>query len=170
MKILLLLSVILASVSSLTAQDAADETKPRNVKKEIKEAYKEWLEKDVSICFARDMREEFPALKTARERDKLVEDYWFKYKREDQPIDEYYTRTAYADAHFTASVLGSKTERGYIYVLWGKPDRMQSGIRFIKGSDDGVPWQIWEYANRDFNFVDPDKTGDYRLLTKEDND
>ena len=41
---------------------------------------------------------------------------------ENEYREEYYERIAYANEHFASGIPGWKTDRGRIYITWGKPD------------------------------------------------
>jgi len=83
-------------------QDPMD--KPRNVKTEIKKAYKDWLEKDVVYVITDEERKAFKKLTTDEEREAFIEEFW---RRRDPDPDtdenefkeEYYERIAYANEH-----------------------------------------------------------------------
>lgn len=165
MKILIL---ILALVIGVYSQTDAD--KPRNVKPELKEAYKKWLDTDVCVFISRDPRDAYLKLQTDEERDKFVEDYW--NKREAAPLNDFsndrYERTAYADEHFTSAITGSKTDRGRVCILWGKPEKIERGQMRIAGREDEIPFEKWRCDGLEFIFIDPEKTGDLRLIKDEE--
>jgi GWxTD domain-containing protein len=168
MKLPLIIVIAVLSCFPAVAQDADPNT--RNVKPELKQVYKDWQEKDVVLCFLRDAREDYARLTTEEERDKFVEDYW-RYREANQektPENERSERTSYAEEHFTSGVIGSKTDRGRIYILWGKPDKIEGGRMRIAGSDGDVPFEKWSCEGREFIFIDPAETGDYRLIKDEE--
>src|SRR6266705_6214846 len=106
-----------------TAQDPSE--KPRNVKTELKKAYKDWLEKDVTYIITDDERKAFKKLETDDERERFIEDFW---RRRDPDPDtdenefreEYYERIAYTNEHYASGIPGWKTERGRICIMYGK--------------------------------------------------
>ena len=91
------------------SQDPMD--KPRNVKPELKKAYKDWLEKDVTYVITDEERKAFKKLATDDERERFIEEFW---RRRDPDPDtdenefkeEYYERIAYANEHFSSGIAG----------------------------------------------------------------
>src|SRR5437870_5860714 len=90
--------------------------KTRNVKPELKKAYKDWLEKDVAYIITDDERRAFKKLETDEERERFIEEFW---RRRDPDPDtdenefreEYYERIAYANEHYTSGIPGWKTDQ-----------------------------------------------------------
>src|SRR3979411_2465123 len=105
--------------------------KPRNVKPELKKAYKDWLEKDVLYIITDEERKAFKKLQTDDERERFIEEFW---RRRDPDPDtdenefreEYYERIAYANEHYASGIPGWKTDRGRIYIMYGKPDEREA--------------------------------------------
>lgn len=169
MRLFTYLFILLIVPPIASAQDTPGQE--RNVKKELKDAYKTWLVNDVSWLMTKDPREAFLELKTGTEREKFVEDRWQELRERDPAdpfVNERYERTAYADANFTGATIGSRTARGWIYILWGKPVSVSKGRKMIKGREDDVAWIQWSYDWKTFDFVDPDKDGNFRLMTPDD--
>ena len=115
------LSVLISGTLTLFAQkteksqDPMD--KPRNVKPELKKAYKDWLDKDVTYIITDEERKAFKKLQTDDERERFIEEFW---RRRDPDPDtdenefkeEYYERIAYANEHFSSGIPGWKSDRG----------------------------------------------------------
>ncbi len=84
--------------------------------------------------------------------------------------EEYYRRIAYANDHFAAAIPGWKTDRGRIYIVYGPPDEKET---HPSGSAaQPYPYEQWLYhliegvgANVVVEFIDPNKTGEYRMTT-----
>ena len=168
-------------------QDPAE--KPRNVKTELKKAYKDWLEKDVTYIITDDERKAFKKLETDEERERFIEDFW---RRRDPDPDtdenefreEYYERIAYANEHFASGIPGWKTDRGRIYIMYGKPDEKEShpaGGPYTRepteggGSTSTYPFERWFYrylpgvgSGVEIEFVDPTGSGEYRIAKNAD--
>src|SRR6266850_8594976 len=78
------LTILLSSVVSVAAlsyaqnpQKTQDPTeKPRNIKPELKKAYKDWLEKDVAYIITDEERKAFKKLQTDDERERFIEEFW----------------------------------------------------------------------------------------------
>ncbi len=159
-------------------------TNPRNVKPELKDAYKRWLNTDVSYIITKDERRAFQALVTDEERENFIENFWRRRDpnpdtEENEYREQYYERIAYANEHFSSGIPGWKTDRGRIYIAWGKPDSIEThptGGAYDRPSWEGggstttYPFEIWWYRHLDnvgdgieIEFVDPTSTGEYRL-------
>jgi GWxTD domain-containing protein len=182
-------SLVLAGASLFGfAQDAAKSQdpmdKPRNVKPELKKAYKDWLEKDVTYVITDEERKAFKKLATDDERERFIEEFW---RRRDPDPDtdenefkeEYYERIAYANEHFASGIPGWKSDRGRIWIMYGKPDEREThpmGGNYERPSYEGggntstYPFEIWFYrylagvgSGVEIEFVDPTGSGEYRI-------
>lgn len=169
-----------------------DKTKPnenplenvRKVTPELKDAYKKWLNNDVAYIITNDEKKAFKALVTDEERENFIENFWRRRDpnpdtEENEYREEYYERIAYANEHFASGIPGWKTDRGRVYIAWGKPDSVEShpsGGSYDRPSYEGggststYPFEIWFYRHLDgvgdgleIEFVDPTGTGEYRL-------
>jgi len=164
------------------SQDPMD--KPRNVKPELKKAYKDWLEKDVTYVITDEERKAFKKLATDDERERFIEEFW---RRRDPDPDtdenefkeEYYERIAYANEHFASGIPGWKSDRGRIWIMYGKPDEREThpaGGNYERPSYEGggntstYPFEIWFYrylpgvgSGVEIEFVDPTGSGEYRI-------
>ncbi len=169
------------------SQDPMD--KPRNVKPELKKAYKDWLEKDVTYVITDEERKAFKKLATDDERERFIEEFW---RRRDPDPDtdenefkeEYYERIAYANEHFASGIPGWKSDRGRIWIMYGKPDEREthpSGGSYERPSYEGggntttYPFEIWFYrylagvgSGIEIEFVDPTGSGEYRIARSPD--
>jgi GWxTD domain-containing protein len=169
------------------SQDPMD--KPRNVKPELKKAYKDWLEKDVTYVITDEERKAFKKLATDDERERFIEEFW---RRRDPDPDtdenefkeEYYERIAYANEHFASGIPGWKSDRGRIWIMYGKPDEREthpSGGNYDRPSYEGggntttYPFEIWFYrylagvgSGIEIEFVDPTGSGEYRIARSPD--
>src|SRR5215204_2679674 len=156
----------------------------RTVKRELKDAYKRWLSTDVDYIITKDERRAFLALTTDEERENFIENFWRRRDpnpdtEENEYREQYYERIAYANEHFTSGIPGWRTDRGRIYIAWGKPNSIEthpSGGAYDRPSYEGggsitaYPFEIWFYRHLDnvgdgleIEFVDPTGTGEYRI-------
>ena len=182
-----LLVAVIAAVSILPAiaQNGEDpSTRARTVTKELNKAYKRWLSEDVAYIITKDERRAFNALQTDEERENFIENFWRRRDpnpdtEENEYREEYYERIAYANEQFTSGIPGWKTDRGRIYIAWGKPDSVESrpaGGAYDRPSWEGggstttYPFEVWFYRHLDgvgdgieIEFVDPTGTGEYRI-------
>jgi GWxTD domain-containing protein len=156
----------------------------RTVKRELKDAYKKWINNDVSYIITKEEKKAFYALQTDEERENFIENFWRRRDpnpdtEENEYREEYYERIAYANEHFSSGIPGWKTDRGRIYIAWGKPDSVEThptGGSYDRPSYEGggstttYPFEVWFYRHLDnvgegleIEFVDPTGTGEYRL-------
>ena len=93
--------------------------------------------------------------------------------------EEHYRRIAYANEHYAAGKPGWKTDRGHIYIAYGKPDSTDvhpAGGTYERPMEEGggetstFPFEIWHYRyiegigdNIDIEFVDTCQCGDYHM-------
>ena len=186
LRLALILSLSFSAIPRVfTQQDQQDpSTKPRNVKPELKKAYKDWLDKDVTYIITDEERKAFKKLATDDERERFIEEFW---RRRDPDPDtdenefkeEYYERIAYANEHFASGIPGWKTDRGRIWIMYGKPDGREThpmGGSYERPSYEGggststYPFEIWFYrylpgigSGIEIEFVDPTGSGEYRI-------
>ena len=158
--------------------------KPRNVKPELKKAYKDWLEKDVTYIITDEERRAFKKLATDDEREKFIEEFWRRRDpdpdtEENEFKEEYYERIAYANEHFASGIPGWKSDRGRIWIMYGKPDEREThpaGGNYERPSYEGggststYPFETWFYrylpgvgSGVEIEFVDPTGSGEYRI-------
>src|SRR5207253_11365757 len=113
-----LLALTFAVPSSLSqkkndkGQDPSE--KQRNVKPELKKAYKDWLDKDVAYIITDEERKAFKKLETDDERERFIEEFWRRRDpdpdtEENEFREEYYERIAYANEHYASGIPGWKT-------------------------------------------------------------
>lgn len=180
-------SVLAQKTKSNDQQDPM--SKPRNEKVELKKAYKEWLDKDVAYIITDEERKAFKKLETDDEREKFIEEFWRRRDPdpdtdENEYREEYYERIAYANEHYASGIPGWKTDRGRIYIMWGKPDETEthpSGGSYNRESYEGggststYPFERWFYrylpgvgSGVEIEFVDPTGSGEYRIARNPD--
>jgi GWxTD domain-containing protein len=156
----------------------------RNQAPELKKAYKDWIEKDVAYIITDEEKKAFKKLATDDEREQFIEAFW-RRRDPDPDTDEneyreqYYERIAYANEHFSSGIPGWKTDRGRIYITFGKADEVEShpaGGNYERPSYEGggstttYPFEIWFYrylagvgSGIEIEFVDPTGSGEYRI-------
>ena len=154
------------------------------VRQELKGAYKTWLDQDVTYIISDEERKAFRTLSNDEERDSFIEQFWLRRNPspdspENEFREEHYRRIAYANEHFAAGKPGWKTDRGHVYIAFGKPDSIDvhpSGGSYQRPMDEGggetstFPFQVWHYRylegvgdNIDLEFVDTCMCGDYHF-------
>jgi GWxTD domain-containing protein len=154
------------------------------LKAELKGVYKKWVDEDVRWIITDQEMQAFKSLSNDEERDQFIENFWLRRNpNPDSPENEYreehYARIAYANEHFAAGKPGWRTDRGHIYISFGKPDNIDShpsGGSYDRPMDEGggntstFPFEIWHYRylegigdNIDIEFVDTCMCGDYHM-------
>jgi GWxTD domain-containing protein len=154
----------------------------KNLKYELKGGYKTWLNQDVVWIITDEEAKTFKSLSNDEERDAFIEQFWLRRNPnpdspENEFREEHYRRIAYANEHFAAGKPGWKTDRGHIYIAFGKPDSIEShpsGGSYQRPMDEGggetstFPFETWHYRylegigdNIDLEFVDTCQCGDY---------
>ena len=156
----------------------------KELKQELKGPYKKWVDQDVHWIITDQELKAFKSLSNDEERDAFIEAFWQRRNPnpdspENEFRDEHYRRIAYANEHFAAGKPGWKTDRGMIYIKYGKPDSIDShpsGGTYDRPMDEGggttstYPFEIWHYRyiegigeNIDIEFVDTCMCGDYHM-------
>jgi GWxTD domain-containing protein len=149
---------------------------------ELKGEYKKWLDEDVRWIITDQESRTFKNLANDEERDAFIEQFWLRRNpnpdsQDNEYRDEYYARIAYANEHFAAGKPGWMTDRGHIYIAYGKPDSIDShpsGGSYNRPIDEGggetstYPFEVWHYRylegigdNIDIEFVDTCMCGDF---------
>src|SRR5436190_5491081 len=194
------LSVVLLALAFLVTPSPAQKKKndnqnpdprerERNVKPELKRVYKDWLEKDVAYIITDEERKAFRKLETDDERERFIEEFWRRRDPdpdtdENEYREEYYERIAYANEHYASGIPGWKTDRGRIYIVYGKPDEVEThpaGGAYQRESYEGggststYPFERWFYrylagvgSGIEIEFVDPTGSGEYRIARNPD--
>jgi GWxTD domain-containing protein len=154
------------------------------VRQELKGAYRTWLNQDVVWIITDEEARAFKNLSNDEERDAFIEQFWLRRNPnpdspENEFREEHYRRIAYANEHFAAGKPGWKTDRGHIYIAFGKPDSIDShpsGGSYQRPMEEGggetstYPFETWHYRylegigeNIDLEFVDSCQCGDYHF-------
>src|SRR5580698_9518636 len=156
----------------------------KDFSKEIKGPYKKWLDEDVVWIITDEERAAFKQLSNDEERDNFIEAFWQRRDptpdtEENEYKEEHYQRIAYANEHFAAGVPGWRTDRGRIYIVFGKPDEIEShpsGGTYERPMDEGggetstFPFEDWRYRYIEgigqeviVEFVDTCMCGEYHM-------
>ena len=162
----------------------AQKRKDKDLFNELDSQYKKWLNEDVVYIITPEERNAFIHLSTNEEREQFIEQFWQRRNPDpDSPEntfkEEHYRRIAYTNEHYASGIPGWKTDRGRIYIMWGKPDEVDShptGGTYERPSGEGggetstYPFEDWRYRylegigeNVELEFVDPTSTGEYHL-------
>ena len=187
--LMLLMSLAPAALAQGKEEKKKQKEPTAKQKAELKSVYKKWLDEDVLYIITDDERKAFKALKTDEERDQFIEQFWLRRDPdpdtpENEYIDQYYERIQYANEKFTSGIPGWRTDRGRIYVTFGKPDEIEShpsGGTYDRPSYEGggstttYPFETWWYryiegigSDVEIEFVDPSGSGEYRIARSPD--
>ena len=162
--------------------DTAERRRRQSLKNELSPEDKKWLDEDVAWIITDEERQAFKHLANEEEREQFIEQFWLRRNpNPDSPENEFreqhYLRIAYANEHFAAGKPGWRTDRGHIYIAFGKPDSIDShpsGGNFDRPMEEGggntstFPFETWHYRyllgvgdNIDIEFVDSCMCGDF---------
>src|SRR5579864_2516224 len=154
------------------------------LKHELTKTYKKWLDEDVAYIITDEERAAFKQLSNDEERDNFIEAFWQRRDptpdtEENEYKEEHYQRIAYANEHFAAGVPGWKTDRGRIYIVFGKADEVEShpsGGTYERPMEEGggetstYPFEQWRYRYIEgigqeviIEFVDTCMCGEYHM-------
>jgi GWxTD domain-containing protein len=164
-------------------QGQSPDQKPRKVKQEPNRVFKDWPNEVAAIITEAEINA-YKKLKTDDEREQFIATFWRRRDtdpdtEENEYKDQYYERIAYANEHFASGKPGWLTDRGRIYLKWGKPDEIEAhpaGGQYQRADYEGegstavYPFERWFYRNLpgvrsgvEIEFVDPSGTGEYRI-------
>jgi GWxTD domain-containing protein len=167
---------------TVTSKEKKEQEK--RFKKEVEPVYKKWLDEDVRYIISDEERAAFKQLSNNEERDNFIEAFWARRDPtpdtvENEFKEEHYQRIAYANEHFAAGIPGWKTDRGRMYVMYGKPDEIEShpsGGTYNRPMEEGggetstYPFETWRYRYLEgigqeiiIEFVDTCMCGDYHM-------
>jgi len=156
----------------------------KDFSKEIKGTYKKWLDEDVVYIISDEERAAFKQLSNDEERDNFIEAFWQRRDptpdtEENEYKEEHYQRIAYANEHFAAGVPGWRTDRGRMYIMYGKADEVEShpsGGTYERPMEEGggetstYPFETWRYRYLEgigqeviIEFVDTCMCGEYHM-------
>lgn len=180
-----------SATQSQTDQDQAPDPLKRpqkETKNSLKEKetpyYKRWINEDVRWIITDEELSAWKKLATNAERDAFIEAFWQRRDptpdtEENEYKEEHYRRIAYANEHFAAGVPGWRTDRGRMYIMYGKPDSIEThpmGGPYQRSTDEGggstetYPFEVWTYRylegigqQIDIEFVDSCQCGEYHM-------
>ena len=156
----------------------------KELKLELKGPYKKWATQDVRWIITDQEMKAFKSLSNDEERDAFIEQFWQRRNPDPESPentfrDEHYRRIEYANEHFPAGKPGWLTDRGHMYIAYGKPDSIDahpSGGSYDRPMEEGggqtstFPFEVWHYRylegigdNIDIEFVDTCMCGDYHM-------
>jgi GWxTD domain-containing protein len=148
--------------------------------------FQSWLDEDVAYIISPAERLLASKLTSDQERAQFSEFFWqLRDPTPDTPENEFkqehYRRIAYSNVNFGNTSPGWKTDRGRIYIIWGKPDKINpdpdcievsKATEYVSGGSPGCPaHEVWHYNyieavgnNQELVFLDVSNSGDYKLV------
>jgi GWxTD domain-containing protein len=138
----------------------------------------------VTYIITGEERQTWKRLTKDEERESFIENFWLRRDPTPDTIDneykdEHFEKIAYANEHYASGIPGWKTDRGRIYIMYGKPDEVEShpsGGTYDRPIEEGggttstFPFEIWRYRYIEgignevlLEFVDPSMSGEYRM-------
>jgi GWxTD domain-containing protein len=154
------------------------------IKEKLDGVYKKWLDEIVPWIITDEEMSAFKKLSNNAERDTFIEQFWQRRDptpdtAENEYKEEHYRRIAYANEHFAAGIPGWRTDRGRIYIMYGKPDSTDShpmGGPYQRPAEEGggqtetFPFEVWRYRylegigqEIEIEFVDDCSCGAYTM-------
>ena len=145
----LLIGVLLAGFLLLPVSSSSQSETEKSEflsEEEIRQELDHWFESPLKYITLPDEESILKKLKTLEEKIQFVRIFWAR--REYNPEieinefrEEFYSRVAYANAHFGRREEGWKTARGEIYIVFGPPSRVE--MQSISGT--ARPAILWYY-------------------------
>jgi GWxTD domain-containing protein len=151
---------------------------------DLADHYKQWMEEDVPYIISEEEKATFKALSNDEERENFIEQFWTRRNPDPRSADntfkeEHYRRIVYANEHYASGVAGWRTDRGRIYIMFGKPDQSEShptGGAYNRPYNEGggqtttYPFEKWWYRHIEgigddveIEFVDKSMSGEYKI-------
>jgi len=164
-------------------QESKDRARSRALE-DAGKALKRWVDEDVTYIITGEERQTWKRLTKDEERESFIENFWLRRDPTPDTIDneykdEHFEKIAYANEHYASGIPGWKTDRGRIYIMYGKPDEVEShpsGGTYDRPIEEGggttstFPFEIWRYRYIEgignevlLEFVDPSMSGEYRM-------
>jgi GWxTD domain-containing protein len=151
----------LLSISAVAQQQSRQANQEPSSQTSAKDVYNQWLTEDVAYIITDEETRFFSQLKSDEERERFIEVFWLRRDPtpdtdENEYRKEHYARIAFTNQDFTADgVPGWRTDRGRIFIRYGKPDEIQKTaseeIWLYKGGIEPgeveFVWKKFEFRN-----------------------
>jgi GWxTD domain-containing protein len=132
----------------------------------LKGVYGRWLYEDVVYIITPEEVRAFKLLQTDDQRESFIEQFW-RHRDTDPKTEEneyrrdYFARIAYVNENFSfRDVPGWRSDRGRIYITYGKPDEVESFPSGEKWFYKNIPALG---GNASYEFIDLAGKGEFRL-------
>ncbi|HKI03535.1 MAG TPA: GWxTD domain-containing protein [Thermoanaerobaculia bacterium] len=143
--VLVLLALLAAGCGGAPSRSRAELTNPF-----LGPDYSAWLIGPVARIATTQEIEEFLSLQDDRQAAAFVQAFWSHRDpapdKPGNPVQEAFdARSAEADRLYSeAGLLGRRTDRGAVYVVYGKPAKVEFAVSPIP---NGPPLEVWTYAS-----------------------
>jgi len=117
-----------------------------------------WSREDAWYIITPEERSAYKLLRNDEERESFIDAFWRRRDPTPDTIanefeDEHYRRIVYANQLFSGHVVGWKTDRGRMYIMYGPPDSVEfSTLGALSGKPEesqqpysSVPVEVWRY-------------------------
>ena len=166
-------ALALVALQAAPAQQSAD----AKLQPEKAAPYQLWLNEDVVYIISDVERAAYLKLTTDDEREHFIAQFWEVRNPTPGAAEnafkiEHYRRIAFANKHFgtRSGRPGWHTDRGYIYIVYGPPDEIDSHPSGGSPGQPPYPFEDWRYKHVDgvgddvsVRFIDRTKTGDFHV-------
>lgn len=135
--------------------------------------FKKWVDIDVNYIITKAEKKAFLSLQNDEDRNTFIGNFWLR--RDPNPnteVNEFrdeYCKRLIETIQFDAGMPGWRTDRGLIYILYGKPDSVERGRTDFEKFKN-VLFEKWKYKylegfcpSVEFTFFDPTETNGFRL-------
>lgn len=135
--------------------------------------FRDWVNYEVQYIASKEEKKNFRSLVSDLDKLNFINNFWIKRDpdsrtKENEYKTKFCQRVKYSKK-FTSGVSGWKTDRGIIYILYGKPDKIERGQKDF-GKFSNVVFENWVYTNlndgnahHEYIFTDPTETNEFRL-------
>jgi GWxTD domain-containing protein len=166
--IFILLSIAFGAYSQTTLDFVCTTKQPQSERD-----FKKWVNEYVRYIITKNEKEDFLKLKTEEEQNAFIERFWTKRDpdldtAENEFQKEYCERIGETD-QFESGIPGWRTDRGWIYIIFGKPDKIIKGRKDFENLKK-IVFENWFYksldgigSNIEFTFFDPTENKGFRL-------
>jgi GWxTD domain-containing protein len=183
-------AILLAQVAFAQSEAAKHQRQDGRLKILDQSTYKPWLEEDVAWIITAEERTVFKQLHNDQERDLFIAAFWSRRDPtpdtfENEVEEEHYRRIIYANEHFGKLIPGWKSDCGCIYILYGRPDEIETyphGETEPPAPEGEVPFvrtpnpvEVWRYRYLEgvgqdvtIRFVDVCKCGNFEMTMSND--
>jgi GWxTD domain-containing protein len=170
-RFLILIFISCCAFSSATAQTPFEFT-CGNKQPETEKDFNNWIKKEVAYISTEKEKEIFRNLISNKDKIEFINNFW---RRRDPTPDttenefktEYCERVKYT-SNFDSGIPGWQTDRGLIYIWYGKPDKIERDRKDFENLKN-ILFEKWFYkyldvwTDGDFIFLDPTESNEFRL-------